>query len=307
SRFPIAGLGLMEFDPMKQVCALICVFAFAGMAFAQESDVTYETKTTTTVSSGADLIAELWAMDDANPIATGQVDLRFTTHWITSSAPANFGDSDDDFIFEPSLRWGACSNVEVFASVPMWLGDSGDRGAFDYGNFDTYVGFTWRFAEPQDMWPAMALGGTARIPTGDDSNGVDGELRLIMTNEYDSGIRSHFNAFAATINNNEDWSDGGFFGFGGDDFGDPRHLQYGFVVGLDGPLCGDGAVRWVADYMNRSSYHYGSANLNMLELGWEWAMAEAQKLGMSVQIGLDDENDTPNVGASLSYAWSLMY
>jgi hypothetical protein len=223
---------------MKRVCALICVFALAGTVLAQESDVTTKTTTTTTVA-GADLIPELWLMDDANPIATGQVDLRFTSSWVTSGAPANFGDSDDDFVFEPSLRWGPCANVEVFASVPMWLGDSGDRGAFDYGNFDTYVGFTWRFMEPQDMWPAAALGANVRIPTGDDSNGVDAELRLILTNEYDSGIRSHFNAFAATINNNEDWSGGDFFSdlFGEGGFGDPRHFQWGFVLGMDGPLC----------------------------------------------------------------------
>ena len=297
---------------MKQVCALICVLALAGTAFAQESDVTYETTTTTTVSGGADLISELWAMDDANPIATGQVDLRLTGQWVTSSAPANFGDSDDDFVFEPSLRWGPCANVEVFASVPIWLGDSGDRGAFDYGNYDTYVGFTWRIMEPQDIWPAAALGASARIPTGDGSSGIDGELRLILTNEYESGMRSHINAFAATINDDEDASGGGFFGpfggfFGADDFGDPRHFQYGFVIGMDGPLCGDGAVRWVADYMNRSSLHYGASNMNILELGWEWTMAEARKLGMSVQIGLDDEDDTPNFGAAVSYAWSLMY
>jgi len=294
---------------MKQVCALICVFALTGTALAQESDVTVE-KTATTTVAGADLISELWLMDDANPIATGQVDLRFTTRWVTSGAPANFGDSDDDFVFEPSLRWGPCANVEVFVSVPIWLGDGGDRGAFDYGNYDTYVGFTWRFMEPQDMWPAAALGASVRLPTGDDHNdGVDAELRLILTNEYDSGIRSHFNAFAAAINNDEDWSGGDFFTdlFGGEGFGDPRHFQWGFVIGLDGPLCGDGAVRWVADYMNRSSLHYGGSNMNILELGWEWAMADAHKLGMSVQIGLDDEEDTPNVGAALSYAWSLTY
>lgn len=290
---------------MKRVCALICVLTLAGTAFAQESDVT--TETTTTVSS-ADLISELWAMDDANPIATGQIDLRLTGRWVTSKAPANFGDSDDDFVIEPSLRWGPCSNVEVFVSVPLWVGDGGDRGGFDYGNVDTYVGFTWRLMEPEDIWPALALGGSMRIPTGEDSAGVDGELRLILTNEYDSGIRSHVNAFAATINDDEDAS-ADFFGvlFGDDDFGDPRHFQYGFVVGLDGPLCGDGAVRWVADYMNRSSLHYGASNMNIIELGWEWTMAEAHKLGMSFQIPLHDEDDTPEFGAAVSYALSLTY
>ena len=59
--------------------------------------------------------------------------------------------------------------------------------------------------------------------------------------------------------------------------------------------------------MHRSSYHYGAADLDMLELGWEWQMADAHKLGMSIQAGLDDDDDTPNFGAGLAYSYSLTY
>ena len=45
----------------------------------------------------------------------------------------------------------------------------------------------------------------------------------------------------------------------------------------------------------------------MLEAGWEWAMSDAQRLGMSIQIGLDDQDETPNFGAGLSYAYALTY
>jgi hypothetical protein len=284
-----------------------------GTVLAQDSDVT-EVTTETTVLSAADLTSELWLMDDATPIATGAADLRMTFRWVTASAPANLGDSDDDFVLEPSLRWGPCKNVEVFASVPIWLGDGGDMGAVEDGNGDTYVGFTWRLLEPQDIWPALALGATARIPTGDGSSGVDAELRLILTNEYDSGIRSHINIFGKSVNKVSTPVIPIPPPRGGPTWGDPsphpsypRHFQWGVVLGLDGPLCADGAVRWVADYMNRSSYHYGAGNLNILELGWEWTMSEAHKLGMSMQIGLDDNDDTPNFGAGISYAYSLMY
>lgn len=293
---------------MKQVCALMCVFALATTAIAEPDPEPW-------VAAEADLITEIWAIDDANPIATGQVDLRLTVGWVTATAPANLGDSDDDFVFTPSLRWGPCANVEVFVSVPLWLGDGGNRGALEDGNYDTHVGFTWRVKEPEDIWPAVALSASARIPTGNRSSGVDGELRLILTNEYDSGIRSHINVFGKSVNEAASptlplppprlgWL------LGGPQPEPPthaRHFQWGFVIGLDGPLSGDGAVRWVADYMNRSSRHYGRGNINQLELGWEWAIAEARKLGMSVQIGLDDNGDTPNFGAALSYAWALTY
>ena len=269
---------------MRRTLAILPVLLCLAPAMGQDAD---------TAAGGPNLLSEAWQMDDAVTLPTGQVDLRFSFGWETASFPANGGDSDDDFSIQPSLVWGTCNNVEVFASVPVALGDGGDVGALDRSNADTMIGFTWRFAEPMDAWPAMALKATARVPTGDNSSGVDGELRLIMTNDYDSGIRSHLNFFGQTVNGNNDPG--------------LDHFQYGVVVGMDGPLCSNGAVRWVADYMHRSRFREGAANINLFEVGWEWEMAEAQRLGMSLQVGLDDNEDTPNVGAIITYSHSLTF
>lgn len=266
---------------MKRVLIIAPALLMTAVAVAQPES-----------SSSPNLLSELWRMDDATIVPTGQVDLRLTGSWITGSDEFNAGDSDDDFILTPSLVWGARENLELFASVPVWLGDGGDRGPYDEGNADTFVGFTWRFAEPQGMWGAMALKGTARIPTGDGSNGVDGELRLIMTNDYDDGLRSHVNVFGKTVN--------------GDNEENLRDFQWGVVVGMDGPLCSDGAVRWVFDYMNRSSVHYGSGNINMAEIGWEWAIEPGRALGMSAGFGLDSNDDTPNAVASITYSMAIL-
>ena len=271
---------------MKRLCAIACILGFCGTVPAQDSDVTEET-TETTVLSGADLTSELWLMDDATPIATGAADLRMTFRWVTASAPANMGDSDDDFVFGPSLRWGPCKNVEVFASIPIWLGDGGDMGAVEDGNGDTYVGFTWRLLEPRDIWPALALGAGARIPTGDGSSGVDAELRLILTNEYDSGMRSHINLGFET--EGSDWGRWAFVG----------------VIGMDGPLCADGAVRWVADYVLLDSEYMGGDDAHYLELGSEWQIQEGHKLGLMWQFGFHHD-ETTNFGANLVYALSIM-
>ncbi len=269
---------------MKIHCALLCGLIAAMPAFAQNGNGNG--------NGGADLIRELWFIDDATPVPTGQVDLRLTFRWITSSFPANLGDSSDDYVVTPSLTWGACENVEVFADVPVWVGDGGDAGALEEGNADTNLGFTWRLTDQQDYWPAAALRGTMRVPTGDNSNGVDGELRLLLTNEYDEGLRSHLNAFASTVNTDNDEN--------------LRHFQWGVAVGMDGPLTSDGAVRWVADYLHRSSFHYGIRNINQFEAGFEWNMDEAQKLGMSIQVGLDQSGDNSNLGAAVTYAYSLV-
>ena len=66
-------------------------------------------------------------------------------------------------------------------------------------------------------------------------------------------------------------------------------------------------MRWVSDYLHRSSFHDGQGTLNQAEIGWEWAVADAEKLGMSLQVGLDHTGDNPNFGASVTYAYSLTY
>ncbi len=295
---------------MKQMMPILGVLCMIGSVMGQESEVTEVTTATTTVSGGPDLIGELWSMDDATVLDVGQVDLRFTFRWLTGGEPFNNGDSSDDFVFSPSIHWGSCENVELFAEVPIWLGDAGDAAALDEGNADTNVGFTWRIAEPADGMPAVALKTTFRIPTGDSSNGVDSEARLILTSEYDSGIRSHVNVFGKSVDGDNWRSVSGSREtdiFGNDDRSRFRHFQWGLVLGLDGPLCGDGAVRWVLDYMNRSSSHYGRSNINMLEAGWEWTMSDAEKLGMAFQVGLDHAGDEPNFGASIAYTHALTY
>ena len=316
---------------MKRNVALVCACLFAVSAAAQESDVTQITTTEEVVSSDVDLLGrQLWNMEDATPLDTHKVDLRLGFRWVTSSYPANRGDSDDDFAVVPSIVWGCCPNVQVSLSTPVWLGDGGDRpGRKDFwggddgrgfggggawwggdhgsgldGNVDTYIGVLWRIYEqttttcPQDgcisfPMPSVALSGTMRVPTGCGSSGVDAELRLILTTEHACGIRSHLNGFVETVN--------------GDNDVNRRDFQWGVVLGADGPLCADGAVRWVADYMFRSSYQDDVDEMNILELGWEWKMADAHKLGMSMHAGLDDNDDTPNFGMGLTSAFSIMY
>lgn len=268
---------------MKRILISITpVLAFSAMAVAQDSN--------NTTSGGPNLISELWSVEDATTIPAGQIDLRLTYGWQTGSFPAA-GGSGDNHVFTPSLVWGAADGLELFAQVPITFGDGGDVGALDEGNADTNVGFTWRFSEPTGDWPAMALRTTVRVPTGNNSDGIDAEFRLIMTNEYDSGIRSHMNGFLTTINSDNDE--------------DLREFQWGFIIGLDGPLCSEGAVRWVADYVHNSGQHNGTSDTNLLELGWEWDKAAAEKVGFALQIGLDHTDDTPDFGAKLSYALTL--
>jgi len=263
-------------------------------------------------ASGVNTLDELWWFQDAVPVDAGSVDLRFSFGWETSGWPGNAGDSDDDFVLTPSLVWGSCENVEVSFNVPLWLGDGGNRGGFDEGNYDTNVGVLWRISQQADNGHAdFALAGNFRIPTGDGSNGVDYEARLAVTRTYDSGIRSHFNLWGKVVNGDNNKSMVGDADFSilavARDLDDERDFQYGANIGVDYPLCDDGAVRLVLDYMHRSSVMEGQNNWNMAEIGWEWDMSDADRLGMSLQFNVDRSNDAPNAGAVLTFAHALTF
>jgi hypothetical protein len=241
--------------------------------------------TTTTTTGGADLLSPLWNMDDATIQAPGALDLRLTSRWGTG---ADDGDSGDDFAFQHGVLWGMAENLEGFAITDWVIGE----GKVD-GNGDTTLGMTWRFSEANGNMPTMALQGSARIPTGYHSSGVDGEGRLIISHDYDSGIRSHVNVFARTINGDNDPS--------------MKDFNYGAVFGADGPLCSDGAVRWVADYMWQHRTHDGGNNDNIVELGWEWQMEAARRFGMSVQISVDRASQSSDFGAGFTYSHGLTF
>ncbi len=281
---------------MNRLLALVLALALGAVtpgAAAQEQETestTTTTTTTTTTSSGEYYLFGPFNVDDANPVPAGQLDLRLRYDWTTGRDRPN---ADDDHVVGATLLWGAATNFEVSLDLPVNLGDGGDMdGGFD-GNGDVYLGLLYRFLEDQGDWmPAMAFSFTARIPTGDRSSGIDGDFRLLMTKEYDSGLRSHLNGFMITANGNND--------------PDTRHFQWGVVVGMDGPLCADGAVRWVADYMHRSSYHYGESNGHILEIGTEWTPADNCKLGLAAQFALDHNGEVPDYGARLNWSYTLM-
>jgi hypothetical protein len=298
---------------MKQLLCVLFVFAAGTSVLAQESETTtVRTTTTVIVEEQPDLLFPLWSMTDAVPIEPCSVDLRANFAWETNDGDVTLGDNDDDFILTPAVVWGIAEDWEVWARTPAWLGDAGNRGPFEDGNYDTYLGFLYRFKDQEGNWPAMALAGEARIPTGDGSEGVDGELRLVMTNDYESGLRSHINLFGATLNgSNEDTlvgdEDEGFLDFAGPTEVNRRKCLWGLVVGLDGPLSEGGDVRWVADYVFRSSTYEGNNNVHLAEVGLQWKIDDDNALGLSGLFGIHNEEETPDFGAGVTYSYTLRY
>lgn len=284
------------------LCTAVSVFAQNNNDVVKRESTTVTTTTTTVADNSFDLLGlDTFNYTDAQPVPEGLVDLRLNGRWVDSN---DDNDNDDQIILTPEIVWGASERLELALSVPTWV-----DGEPDEGNYDSYLFGNWRISDMGENCPAFSLAGIVRVPTGDQSNGVDAQLRLIVTNVYDSGIRSHLNIWATTVNT--------------DNYADARDFQYGAVVGLDGPLCDNGAVRWVFDYMYEISHAEGSepdllyydgstdpdtggGGRNTAELGIQWQINECSKLGFAVQGGLDHaENETPEWAASLTYAYAI--
>ena len=305
---------------MKQnlLIVTVLVLGVATFAAAQEMERTNVTTTTTTVSEGSYLL-DMWQFKDTTPIDTRQVDLRIgfayksedefeyddgdfdLRRWVEAFTPDFWNENrggiprhgSDDFALIKQLVWGCCPDVEVSVSTLHNLGDGWQNGDGVDGNHDATIGVLWRFLPEDTPVPSMALQAKARIPSGYRSSGIDGELRLLTSHHCTDWMRAHLNGYLKTVNGDNDVF--------------ARDFQWGLVLGADGPLCADGAVRWVADYAHTSSYHYGVGDVNQGELGWEWTISPEHRLGMNFQIGLDGNDDTTNIGAKISYAYSLRY
>jgi hypothetical protein len=310
---------------MKQLLSVSLLLGCAATAFAQNNNTvvkrestTVTTTTTTVADSHVDLLGlETFNFLDATTLPEGMVDLRISGRWVDGlNKPRNYGVfypnqvkdddevSDDQIILTPEIVWGATDRLELFLNVPTWV-----DGEPREGNYDTYVGGQWRISDLDEHCPIWALASYIRIPTGEGSNGVDANLRLILTYGYESGIRSHFNIWGTYVDT--------------DNYADARDFQYGAVAGFDGPIGSCDNLRWIFDYKYEISHAEGSepdmlyyaatpdpntggGARNTAEAGIQWQINECSKLGFAVQGGLDHaENETPEWAASLTYAYAI--
>lgn len=268
-----------------RACSVL-VLVFSAVVMAQQSEET--TVVTKTTGTGYDLVSPLW-MEDAVLVPDGGLELRFNFGWATDDYSDVGG--DDDITMGAGLYWGFAPNWEMSFGTAYNIGDgsSDADGVRGFGSdSDFTVGLSWAFHEQSGYVPAMTLETKLDLDTGiRDNDGCDGSVALIMTNEYDSGMRSHINLGFET--EGSDWGRWAFTG----------------VIGMDGPLCADGAVRWVADYVLLDSEYMGGGDAHYLELGSEWQIQEGHKLGLMWQIGFHHD-ETTNFGANLVYALSIM-
>ena len=284
---PIAGTA--EQHPLR-------LAAFQQKPATTSEKTTIKTTEKTVTESGYKEISGFFNVREANVnVDKGEWELEVTSGWETGNG------GDDDVSAGLSLKYGCCEGSYIeLELIPINMGDGGDQGA---GELELQLFHQW--TNESNAAVGFATWATMRIPSGDGSEGVDGELAGAITHSLGGNWRTHVNGWVTTANGemgdpDDDNDDFDFDGTGRHH--GRRDFQWGVGVGLDYQCDADtiGTINWI----NRSNDQYGENNDNILEVGFARKIADNQHLKVAVDVDVDGaDKSIPNVGAKLQ--WSI--
>ena len=216
----------------------------------------------------------------ADPEPPGEVIVKNIFGWETTK-----GGGSDDFEYELEIEWGIVQDHELIFELPFEIGDGHVEG-----NGDLTLGWHWRLWDEQDALPAFAMRNLIRVPTGVDSSGVDYTWRGLFTKTLIPGtMRLHVNPFLSSIN--------------GENEEDARPFRWGTAIGVDYRLADD--LLLVTDYKYENGQFEHTRDNHSAEFGLDWRIADHQKLGFALEVGLDGDSEGPSLGAKISYMFSF--
>lgn len=243
---------------------------------------TIKTTETTVGTHDYKEVSAFFNVREANSnVTAGETELELGAFWSTGQG------GDDNIGPTMSLKHGFTDDLFVEVELlPINIGDGGGQGA---GDVALILFYQW--LHETDGMPAFATWLEGRFPTGDGSNGVDGELHFNLTKTLAPCFRGHLEGFVKTAN-----------GIAGDgDEENIRNFQWGAGPGVDWDLS-DQTVA-VVNYLNGSSEEYGSSNTQVLELGVAHELAPQQHLKFAFDINLDHDEGAADFAAKIQ--WSI--
>lgn len=264
-------------------------YRYQPMSLAEMQDqeaTSYEESGTTrseqSLASREDLVTEHQSVDafnsleDGQPGPAGELELQLQFGWKTTSG------EHDPFEFSTELQYTPdgnefLRNMQLILGVPVEMGLGGVEG-----NADIDLGWQQRWVKEDGMMPTISTLAEIRLPTGYHSSGVDGTLTGILAKEMGSGT-AFLNGWVKTAN--------------GDNVEDLRHFQWGARAGYKYRVSDTLAL--IGDYFIESSEEEGHSNVNALEFSAEYRFNEHVTIGPGILVGLDDNEETPNLGAGL--------
>jgi len=192
-------------------------------------------------------------------------------------------DGEDQLTVEPQLQYGLVPNVHVELSYPIIAGDA-DRT----GSGDVTAAVFYNFLQEENARPALAVKAQVDLPTGVGSDGVDTDLRFLLTKtltENESQDRMHLNV---------DW----IHNAAADN--DERQNRFIGVVGYSRKLS-DQTV-FLADLVREQQDQEG-LDSTILEAGLLHQLNDKVTLAAGIGAGLGE--DSPDVRLTIGVQYSF--
>jgi hypothetical protein len=216
-------------------------------------------------------------VEDTTPAEEGSLQFQ------TSARYEHTNDDQDRLTIEPQFQYGLLPHVHVELSYPVIAGDA-DRT----GSGDVTAAVLYNFLQEENSRPAMAVKAQVELPTGVGSDGLDTDLRFLLTktlNENESQDRVHLNV--GWIHNAAAASD-------------ERHNRFIGIVGYSRKLS-DQTV-FLADLVREQQEQEG-LDSTILEAGFLHQLNDKVTLAAGIGAGLGE--DSPDVRITIGVQYSF--
>jgi hypothetical protein len=212
-------------------------------------------------------------LTDAVPTEAGNLEAQVSSQYERTQ------NGDSQVLLRPNLQAGITDYWQ--GMIQADVAASGDNR----GSGDVALGSLFRLVTETDSVPAVALLTQAQLPTGINSQGLDGAVGVNVTKALAGALRAHLNG--QWTHNAEPRAD------------ERRHLARG-IVGFDYALGESTLLLLDGRYDDRRS---AGESDQVVELGFLSRVASETQLGLGLGLGVGDS--ASDYLASLSLAQSL--
>jgi hypothetical protein len=216
------------------------------------------------------------SLEDGTPGPPGEVAPQVVGGWFTKSG------EPDEYLLEFEFKWTPggnpfLDNTELAVITPWELGANAVKGNGD-------IEFAWqqRWVKENGMVPTLATLAEIRTPTGLHSSGVDAVLTGVMAKEMGPGT-VFLNVWGGSFN--------------GNNIEEVRDFQWGFRAGYKWRVTEE--LAFLGGYAHETSEEEPDGDLNLLEFATQFGVGEHVTIGPGIVIGLDNDEETPDLGAGV--------
>ncbi|MBI1827196.1 MAG: hypothetical protein HY287_03330 [Planctomycetes bacterium] len=244
---------------------------------------TVRTETKTVATEDYKEVSDFFNIREANSnVVQGEWELEFEGGWAT-------GAGRDDGWLGASLKYGITNDLHIALELlPAEIGNGGEHGAGD-----TSIILFQQLTHEKDHWAALGTWAEMRIPSGDQSSGVDGAWHMTLTKTLAPCWRMNWDGYVMTANGDR----------GSDHGEDRRPFQYGLGPGFDYSFSDD--TIGILNYLHRTSDDRGESNQNIVEVGVAHRLTPNQWVKAAVDFDVDWRDNQDHVGAKLLWSYSF--